>query len=261
MPQSMPAQPNEPTIPPSSHPVAAKPKSRLRRLFGSQFWGILLTTVVLGLILFAIIFFTGYVEGEEFAPTHFRTRKFTFYEIPLIGWQITPIHRTSTTPETSLFLTQKKYVTAPKLVPSTWHLVDISRGRNESINNDAALLVNQLRFSTDGQPTWKKWSKDHPKLASELWPIIGKLAQRELYLLIPRLFELVRDIDDVQSMRQVTNEYLSREYSAIISDMKAAGRDDLAAELQREATEDDWLTPTSITETKQPSTQTPPAAP
>lgn len=181
----------------------------------------------------------GHVEGEEFSPTHFRSRTFSFYEIPIIHWQVTPIFRSSSTPPTALLLTQKKWISPPITPPATWHLVSLSHGGREPREDDAALLLSQLRLQGDSGPFWSQWSLDHPALAGELWSTIGTLSQRELYILMPRLLELVRSIDRVDTLRQTQRQYLQEEYASLIRDMRAAGRDDLADALTLEAAQDD----------------------
>ncbi|EMI58522.1 hypothetical protein RSSM_00049 [Rhodopirellula sallentina SM41] len=188
----------------------------------------------------------GYVQGEEFAPSHFRTRTFSFYEIPLIHWQITPIQRKSTTPSTAVLLRQKKWVSPPSGEPRVWHLVSLRRGLEQSNDDDAALLVSQLRLQVDGSAVWRKWSQDHPDLAGVLWPAIAKLADRELYILMPRLLEMARRIDSVPYLQSTISGYLADEYDALIRDMRAAGQNDLADSLAAEAAEDAQESPPTV---------------
>ncbi|MFG0267689.1 MAG: hypothetical protein ACF8AM_21435 [Rhodopirellula sp. JB055] len=180
----------------------------------------------------------GYVAGTEFAPNHFQTRHFSFYEIPLVHWQITPIRRTSTTPETARYLTQSKILTMPNQIPDRWDLAELSHGMQESQPHDPALLLDHLRLMDGGSPVWKQWSKNHPKLAQQLWPTIAKLADRELYILIPRLMELARDVNDVATLKTTVADYLAEEYVSLIRDMRDAERDELADALLAEALEE-----------------------
>ncbi|TWT64613.1 hypothetical protein CA85_37460 [Allorhodopirellula solitaria] len=188
----------------------------------------------------------GYVEGEEFSPTHFRSRRFSFYEIPIIHWQITPIKRTRSTPATARLLSQKKWISPPSTPPSVWHLVSLRRGAGERFDDDAALLLSQLRLRRTSGLFWSQWSQKHPQLARVLWPTIATLAQRELYILMPRLLELVRPIDDVDALRATQDHYLRQEYASLIDDMRAAGRDDLADALMAEAAQDRRQTATNL---------------
>lgn len=223
-------------------------RSRWRRIDGSQLWLWLISAIVLSVLLWGVVATMGYVEGEEFSPTHFRSRRFSFYEIPIIHWQITPIDRSSSTPSTAILLTQKKWISPPSASPTTWHLVSLSRGGNESQEDDAALLLSQLRLQRDGGSFWSHWSHEHPDLARVLWPTIETLSQRELYILMPRLLELVCPIEDVDVLRQTLRQYLQQEYASLVRDMRAAGRDDLADALTLEASQDEQrFSPTPTT--------------
>jgi hypothetical protein len=200
-----------------------------------------ISSIVIILLLWAVIVTMGHVEGEEFSPTHFRSRTFSFYEIPIIHWQITPISRSTTTPSTAILLTQKKWITPPATPPSIWHISSLRHGVGESKDDDAALLLRQLRNGAGGSGSWSQWSQDHPELANVLWPTIAKLAERELYVLMPRLLEIVRPITSVEPLRVTIAGYLRQEYRSLIRDMRAAGRDDLADALLAEAAEDEHL--------------------
>lgn len=214
---------------------SSKKRSRRRFFLNAKFWLIVLSTIILGGVLFLIILATGSVQGTEFSPTHFQTRRFSFYEIPLLRWQITPIHRVSNTPETARFLTQSKTLPLPNQAPTVWHLVEVERGASEAAPGDAALLVDHLRLMENSVAVWKQWSVDHPKLAKELWPKIADLANRELYVLMPRILELTRDADDLADWKQSIDRYLASEYVTLIRDMRDAGRDELADALLAEA--------------------------
>lgn len=206
----------------------------------SQIWVIGISTLVLGLLGFFVIRVAGFVEGEEFSPTHFRARQFTFYEIPILQWQITPIHRDASTPDAAISLTQKKLITPPPGEPDVWHLVSIKRGSSPVVNDDAALLMQQFRFVADGDVVWRKWSNDNPELAKILWPTIEKLSQRELYVLMPRLFEMIRKIEDPAALESFIAGYLKAEYESLIADMRDAGQDELADALAEESASG-WL--------------------
>jgi len=211
---------------------------RRRRFSASQLWLFGINALVLSLLLFFVVRLLGHVSGEEFSPTHFRTREFSFYEIPVLHWQITPVLQTPNTPNAATYLTQKKWVTPPGSPPKTWHLVKIQRGFSEEQPSDAALLVRQLRASQSGLPVWEQWSTDHPKLAPVLWPTVAKLAERELYILMPRLFEIIRDIDDLPTLKTTLQDYLRDEYTSLVQDMRAANRDELADALLSEVNQD-----------------------
>ena len=206
-------------------------------------WITLAATLLVVLVGFFVIRTQGHVSGSEFAPSNFQTRSFTFYEIPLLHLQITPIRRTISSSTTSTYLRQKGLINVGKGAPSRWHLLALSRGLTGTTPADANLLSEQLTLKHGSDDFWRKWSIDHPSHAKILWPVVQKLAERELYVLLPALLERAAIVQDdtaqnVAGLQSVIDEYLQDEYARLIADMKEAGRTDLADELQKEARED-----------------------
>ena len=217
---------------PSNSASTAK-KSRWLRLTVT-----VLATLILGFVIFILIRIQGFVSGDEFSPTHFQQRNFTFYEIPLIHVQITPIKRTDKTPSTATYVRQNSLITPHTGIPTIWHLVSISRGFTGSTPADAALLVDQLNLDTSGDEYWRVWSIDHPEQAKILWPVIQKLALRELYMLMPPLFELAQLERTPEELQENIDKLLKKQYHSLIEDMQAADRVELARQLLAEAKSD-----------------------
>lgn len=201
-------------------------------------WFAVISTIVVIVVLFVVIQTQGRVSGVEFSPTHFQQREFRFYEIPLIHVQITPIQRTGSTPPTAIYVRQNGLIPAPKGTPDVWHLVSISRGLTGSTPGDAELLTEQLKLVSNGNDYWRSWSVDHPNQAKILWTSIQKLAERELYLLMPPLFELAQRNPSPQEFQSAIDDRLQRDYFQLIQDMRAADRTDLAEDLLSEAISD-----------------------
>ncbi len=200
-------------------------------------------TLLLGLVFLLVITTQGNISGSEFSPTHFQQREFHFYEIPLLHLQITPIRRKVTTPVTASYLKQMSLVPVPKGQPVDWHLVSISRGFSGTSDAEAKLLTDQLNLSPDGDLYWKTWTADHPQLAAVFWPVIQKLAERELYILMPRLFVLAQTDQPTSDLtagdlQASIDAYLIDQYASLIKDMVAADRTELAASLAAEASAD-----------------------
>ena len=191
-------------------------------------------------VLVVVIRTQGFVKGYEFSPTHFQKREFSFYEIPLIHLQITPIKRLAVTPSTATYVRQNALITPHTGVPTVWHLVSLSRGLTGSTPADAKLLLDQLELlDHGGDDYWIQWSKKDPKQAKVLWPFIQRLAERELYVFLPELFELAQiDSESPNQLRQSIDRYLLREYALLIEDMRASGRTELAEQLLTEARTD-----------------------
>lgn len=228
--------PNQPAVSTSVSSTAnsapAKRGKSLRRLV------IAISAILLTLLLFIIVRIQGHVTGQEFAPTHFQQRDFSFYEIPLIHLQITPIKRSGSTPSSAMYIRQNNLIQPFTGKPQDWHLVSITRGLTGRTPADANLLLEQLLLENGGDVYWRKWSIDHANRAKVLWPVIQNLAQRELYILMPELFELAqRDLPPEELGRRIERS-LQRRYYDLILDMKDAGRLELARGLLDEALQD-----------------------
>lgn len=200
-----------------------------------RIWVVLISALLVGIVVFAVIRGQGSVEGTEFSRTHFTARKFSFYEIPLLGLQITPIHRSERTPETATYLRQKGLI--PKLPggDKKWDVVTISRGLSAAKPNDANFLMEQLTIRSGNHSYWKQWSEDHPENAAVFWPVIHRLAGRELYLLMPALFEIAQTDLSADELTAAIDTYLIANFTDLIADMRAANRNRLANELLIEA--------------------------
>ena len=224
---------NLPTAGPSIGPRGRGRATKVPR------WLIVLITVVVASITLLLVGTQGHVRGREFSPTLFQARNFSFYEIPLLQIQITPIRRSSATPSAATYVRQNgllESVSADESEP--WHLVSLTRGITSTYPADAELLVTQLSIRQAGESYWRKWSVDHPDQAQILWPVIQRLAKRELYVLMPRLFELAAQTATPEDLATQIDDQLRQDYAALIADMRSAGRDDLAKQLYDEALAD-----------------------
>jgi len=244
------------TVPPSTVAPdgdAAKRRPRRKR-FGLPVWLLLCLTLASVLFIALTLLLTGWVEGEEFSPRLCQTRRFSYFEVPILQLQVTPITRKSTTPEAARFLTQASWwqtkppgtsglknsppAKSPVAGP-TWHLVSVTHGARNAQFDDAALLVQQLRRrDNSGSPYWKNWTKEHPELGKVLWPVIIRLANRELYLMMPPLFECAAASQAADRLQASIDASLRLQYRNVIADTRAAGQEELASELAREASAD-----------------------
>jgi hypothetical protein len=217
-----------------------------------RFWVMTLGGGVILASLVAVVLIFGQVSGREFAPTHFEVRRFSFTEIPGLGIQITPIRRTAETVGLANFLSTSSLINRPKGVATTWHLIELNRASSAS-PADAKLLTDLLEHHTprplgQGNSYWHQWTTDNRELAAILWPEAQKLAERELYLLIPDLFRIVdragqKTPDSVsdsvlppaaeraEAARAAVRDFLVASYDTLIKDMRAAGRAELAQAL------------------------------
>ena len=210
-------------------------KSSTKRGPKRRGWTILFATIAFSLIVFFIVRTQGHVTGKEFSPTHFQARSFSFYEIPILQIQITPIRRKGQSIGAANYLRQKSLINPGKGLPEYWHLIQISRGLSGQTLRDAELLTHQLEMSDDSGSVWKQWSVDHPKRAAVLWPVTQKLAERELYFLIPSVLEIAKRDLSPSDLDSEINAYLRAEYYDLVEDSSEAGQPELANQLLDEA--------------------------
>ncbi|OYP34934.1 hypothetical protein CGZ80_12960 [Rhodopirellula sp. MGV] len=189
-----------------------------------------------------VVLFKGNVTGVEFAPSHFQTREFSFYEIPLLHVQISPIRRSVVQDPVSKQLLADSLISFPRgQKPKQWHLVWIRRGPTMT-PAIASLLIQSLSvFDRGGVAFWVDWNKSHPQRAAVLWPQIQKLATRELYVLVPPLLELARTLpgdDDAPSLTLAVDEFMVQQNADLVKDLRLANRDRLADEVLQDALAD-----------------------
>ncbi|EMI19270.1 hypothetical protein RMSM_03806 [Rhodopirellula maiorica SM1] len=195
-------------------------------------------TILVSLFVLLFVRTQGFVSGREISPDTFVMRDFQFYEIPIVHLQITPIRRTASTPKTATYLRQKKLIGNPSSPSSRWDLVNISRGFTGGTPLDGQLLVDHLSLEHQGNAYWRQWSIDHPGQAKVFWPVIQRLANRELYLLMPPLFELAQRQQTAAELSAEIDQLLVIQYRDLILDMRSAKRDELANGLLNEALSD-----------------------
>jgi tetratricopeptide (TPR) repeat protein len=185
---------------------------------------------LLGAVLLSTLMF-GAVSGEEFCPDTFCRRSFLYYELPLVGVQITPIRRQDQTGDLEKHLTKNNFVPSGKATPQ-WHLVNCMRAGASRVRGDAAILCEYLDASADKNDLyWKAWTEKHPELAKILWPAVAQTASRHLYVFIPDLFELARGVSDATALQRDVNTTLARRYRQLAEFQQQLGEHDTAVEL------------------------------
>ncbi len=208
-------------------------------------------TLITVLFLAFLILVFGSVEGVEFSPTHFETRAFSVYEIPVLKIQISPIRREpAQQSSTAKFLFAQSYLQKPAGAPVDWHLAELSRSGMGTFEADAHLLTQPLDFDTWHTSTknglWEEWSRKNPSLATVLWPTIRQLAIRELYILMPQVFDYALGTDNDIELKKQIDDYLRTSYAELVTEMRNAKRDQLANELLKEALYDYPTDPTLL---------------
>jgi hypothetical protein len=213
----------------SQHPP--RPSGRRRNLFYS-FFATLIVVCLVGLATLV----SGHVRGREFSPSHFTTRSFRFWEIPLVHLQISPIRRVPEPNNVANYLQAKRHLKVPNNPPTLWHLVQLDRGISSSTFADAEILTSYLELTdTNNKFVWEEWSNSHPQAAAIFWPYVQQLAEKELYLLIPPLFALAEQNTDADSLRGNIDAWLPNAYLELAQDLLAANHPLLAENLLRDA--------------------------
>lgn len=213
-------------------------RSRVKRASRRLRIGVItLASLALLVVILIIVGVQGAVNGTEFSPTHFQARSFSFYEIPGLQLQITPIRRKVVLIDMARFLRTKGWVTAPPGAAKTWHLMGLKRGLATS-EGDASLLTSAFKLTTRGSSYWKEWSKKNTASAQWLWPRVQTLAERELYVFIPPLLELAQRTPKPAELSVQGDALILQQYLDLIRDTREAKQDDLAEAFLLEAEQD-----------------------
>lgn len=214
--------------------MSAKPSKNRRKTILA-----IVVTVILCAFIGLITLMFGRVTGTEFSPTHFTSRSFVLYEIPILHLQVTPITRTSEVVPITNLLVSQNYIQVPKGESDTWHLVEISRGLSTTTPGDSEILFSHMKLAEgSSSPIWETWTRDNPAAAAVLWPKIKTLAERELYILVPELFTIASKETDPQLLSDKIDAYLRNEYHRLAEDLLAAKQPELAASVVADGLKD-----------------------
>ena len=161
------------------------------------------------LVMWMITVSLGAVHGIEFSPHTFERRSYSFYEVPLIGYQVTAIEHEDVSKPTETILGTNKFVVPPPGGQQDWHIVIGTRWPKSRRRGDASILM-QYFDAQDGASDyrWSKWSEDNPKLAKVFWPAVQRLAVHELYVFMPDLFDLAKRYDDPAQLKQALDKHV-----------------------------------------------------
>jgi hypothetical protein len=171
--------------------------------------GLLVGTLVL--LLCSFIF--GTISGEEFSPDNFDRRTFSYIEIPLVHVQIWPVHRVSSTKSLESHLITNKLIPASSAAKPRWDLVRMTHVAPGSDKCDARILCKYFDSQNDLNTSWwLAWTEKHADLAKVFWPAIAKVAQQQLYIFVPDMFELARQATDAHKFQSELNLLLAKKY-------------------------------------------------
>lgn len=198
-------------------------------------WAIVATLGLSLAVLIATVLF-GQHAGEEFCPDTFARRSFFYLQIPLLGLQVTPIFRDDTTKALENYLIAGQFVTRNVTGKPRWDLVTALSAGARVVSGDAHILCSYLDMADENNRLiWQRWSDEHPEAAKVLWPRVAQLARRQLYLLLPELFELADSDADPQTLGTKLDRSLARQYQQLAEIHDRLGHRDTAAELRNYA--------------------------
>jgi hypothetical protein len=179
---------------------------------------VLVTLFVLAGGLFIVLVGTllyGHVSGEEFAPDTFERRMYSYFELPVLRIQVTPVRRTVSRPRLEQTLVDRKYVTINR-PPRRWDFIISYRLGEKWREGDAHILCQYLDArGGESESHWLQWTNNHPAIAKIFWPEIAKLAYQDLYLFAPELFELAAEQTEPQAFQGDLNRALARKYEEL----------------------------------------------
>lgn len=177
----------------------------------------------------------GRVSGEEFTTQGFQRRSFHYYELPIVHVQVWPMKRFDATGDLEAALVKQKLLPASAAATPQdprWDLVSGYRGAQLVQQGDAFILMLYLdAHDRSGNQVWLEWTNDHPELAKVLWPVVARLAEEELYLFLPDIFELARGATDPDALQKSIDELLADKYYEFGIVQQKLGRHQAAVEL------------------------------
>ena len=160
--------------------------------------------IVMGGLLLVILctMWIGGVQGEEFSPDTFQRRRFSYFELPLLRVQVTPIDRIDITNSLEKHLTANGFIAPQNAASPQWDLVTVSSSSEVAEEGDALALCNYLdAVDSNGGNFWLQWTKDNDAKAKVLWPEAARLARQQLYILLPDLFRAAKGPGDAAQLR------------------------------------------------------------
>jgi hypothetical protein len=185
---------------------ANRPWPRWVPIAGWTFLGILGTTLA---VFIATITF-GAVHGIEFCPQTFERRSYSYFELPIVGWQVTGERHEDLTGDTEKTVTSKSYVTPPSGGKQDWHVLVGSKGTRLRQPGDAGILVKYLDATDVGSNLrWDHWTLEHDEQAKVLWPAVQQLALAQRYVFVPDLFDLAKTISDPADLKAAIDRLLA----------------------------------------------------
>lgn len=129
------------------------------------------------------LLFWGNTTGEEFSPTDFSRRRFSYNKMPIFGIILQGVTTSDVTPVFAQALKSDGLIGQNTSQNPRWHLVSDNVSDASSSDFDAKFLTRYLDLTDEnGESIWFAWNELHPDLAKKFWPVISSLAEEYLYL-------------------------------------------------------------------------------
>ena len=137
-------------------------------------WSLLsLLGAVLAAFVLTVTF--GAVHGTEFCPQTFERRSYSYYELPLVGIQVTGEKHEDLTGDTEACITSNKFITPPPGGKKEWHVLVGSRRRAGPgmlifcSNISTPPTATTITAGCSGRTTISRWPKSSGRPFSN-WP-------------------------------------------------------------------------------------------
>lgn len=151
----------------------------------------------------------GQDRGWEFSPQTFERRTFFRFRIPLVDLQLGPTFRGARIPAWNGDFQVQGWLPSQPNTPENWHVIRQDRLSPPPLC-DPEILRAYLGQDQLNDP-WRVWSREHSALAKVLWPIVAEAAGKELYYVIPDLFDAAKKGNDPDNLRIVLRRFLDAE--------------------------------------------------
>ena len=192
-----------------------------------------LTTVLTFAGLFSFLVFSfGRVDGTEFSPHQFSRRNFTYYQIPIVQLQITPVVRSSPTHDLEDYLSRQK-ILVPATTANRWDPINTYSG-SAQINGDAKILCNYLDTTNSHREfVWLDWTKDekNEKKIGPFWSAVHQAANLNAYFVIPSLFQVAKKPLDAEAFETELHNVARQQYFDAATDYASVNESDIAEKL------------------------------
>lgn len=149
----------------------------------------------LGLSVLILLF--GHVAGEEFSAQSFKVRKFSYYQLPIAKYQLTPVTTSKSSRGNAPLATclKSNKLLGKRSSVIRWDIVYLGDVSSADNVGDAEILLKYLEQpGAFGTESWHQWTlnKKNREIVTLFWPLIGKLAEEQLYILMPDVFDWAR---------------------------------------------------------------------